>query len=537
MFSLPQNGHFAEGADTVVFAFREASDSSVPPFAHAIYHRTSKGDHVLSWDRHREYGSGVPCRGRHIVRSITRFEPGTDKPQVEVIPQVCLDQERTHLLLRLRDSARMACGYELDANGSDAGIVSTRQKLSAGTRCQILPLTGGDLNVAVMCGGERSPLPISENGVLTIPGAADELIVGEDVYEVRTVADDYLNMDDRCRHFRHPGRLFFERSRNPFTDVCRAAGENLSAWYLFDDGGSLRRMPMPLSGDADQTIPNEILWKKGSLEVRVNDTPLFRRAVTFTEKLDIRAFERPLDLEADARRIAVVGDERLPVDILPRTRRIEIQCHGFTLSLPISRTGVYFECADTAIPIPRERPGASYARELARSDFERLKCSIATESDADNVFVARGNTTLVTLDERRFTGGKLLADEALQKTDSDHFAICVRHEGRRGPELSFYKFHLYDPQRTNVADAGENPHSVAWRHEVETDDLVLTYWIAFSDRNRQKHLAFFPAHRQDESPIVVESGPKETYLHVEDEATGRCRETIRIPGFFRRDID
>lgn len=537
VFSLPQKGHFAEGTDTVVFAFRDAPDSSVPPFAHAIYHRTPKGDHALSWDKPREYGSGVPCRGRRIVRSITRFEPAADKPQVEVIPQIFLDSERTHLLLRLRDSAQAACGYELDANGSDAGIVSTRQKLSAGTRCQILPLTGCDLNVAVMCRGERSPLPVSANGVLTIPGTADELVVGEDVYEVRTFADSYLNMDNRCRHFRHPGRLFFERSCDPFTDVCRAAGENLSVRYLFDDGGNPRMVPMPLFGVAGQTVPEEVLWKKGSLEVRENGTSLFRRAVTFTEDLDVRAFERPLDLEADARRIVVVGDERLSVDVPPRIRRIEIPCHGFTLSLPIRRTGVYFECANTAIPIPRERPGASCARELARSDFERLKCCIATESDADDVFVTRGNTALVRLDDRRFTGGKLLADETLQETNSDHFAICVRHEGRRGPELSFYKFHLYDPQRTNVANAGENPHSVTWRRDSGTDDLVLTYWIAFSDCNRQKHLAFFPAHRQDESPVVVESAPKETYVHMEDEPTGRCRETIRVPGFFGHDMD
>lgn len=537
VFSLPKEGHFAEGTDTVVFAFRDALDSSVRPFALAIYHRTSKGDHVLSWDK-REYESGVPCRGRRIVRSITRFEPGSGKPQAEVIPQIFLDSERTHLLLRLRDSAQAACGYVLDANDSDSGIVSARQKLSVGTRCLVLPLTGCELNVAVMCDGEKSPLHVSANGVLTIPVTADELIVGEDVYEVRTVADDYLNMDDRCRHFRHPGRLFFERSCNPFRDICYSAGESLSVRYLFDDGGNMRMMPIPLSGDAGQVIQEEALWKKGSLEVRENDTLLFRRAVTFTEALDVQAFERPLDLEAvgaDARRIVVVGDERLSVDVPPRVRRIGIQCHGFILSLPVRRTGVYFECADKAIPIPLERPGASCARELARSDFERLKCCIATKSDTDTVFVTRGNTTLVRLDDRRFTGGKLLTDEALQETDSDHFAICVRHEGKRGPELSFYKFHLYDPQHTNVADAGKCPHSVTWKRDAETDDLVLTYWIAFSDRNRQKHLAFFPAHRQDESPVVVESAPKDTYIR--DEATGRCLETIRIPGFFGRDID
>lgn len=76
-----------------------------------------------------------------------------------------------------------------------------------------------------------------------------------------------------------------------------------------------------------------------------------------------------------------------------------------------------------------------------------------------------------------------------------------------------------------------------WHRDEATDDLVLTYWIPYCDQNRQKYLAFFPAHKQDEGARCFAAEPKDRYVHETDPVNGCCKETIRIPQFFQEPID
>ena len=353
---------------------------------------------------------------------------------------------------------------------------------------------------------------------------------------VRTAADEYLNMDGRTRNFDNPGRLFFERSCYPFTDAC-LANDNITAVYTFTKDGRSKDVVIPFDDGGDWELPDTVLWQSGTLMLKQGEEPLFKRAVTFVDDLTLNAFEKALDIEEVKKLKIRIGDEDVLVDVPKRVRRVEVPYRGFKFSIPVRRTGVYFEFAKQVIPIPLERAGVGRVHDLARKDFESLKCRISTSSEFDIVQVARGNTNIVRLDERNFVGNKLLMNEALQGTDSDYFALCVTHDEYAGRTNSFYKFHLYDPKCKNVAAEGGRQHSVIWRRDTESDDLVVTYWIPFCDQNRQKHIAFYPAHKQDQPPITFEAETSDKYIHEIDEATGRCKETIRIPHFFKEQID
>ena len=537
IFGLPKKGHFAEGTETVVFLFRDKLGADVPPFDYAAYNLNSDGEHVLTWEK--PSANGVQFNGPHKVLSIARIEPGTDKPQVEVIPQICLDTERAHLLLRLRDSKTTECGYELDSSGTETGIVTTHQKLSGGLRYKIVPLNGSTLESYILCGNEKIPLDTkqgSSDGCFSVPGNADTVVIGSDIYEVKTAADTYLSMDERARNFDNPGRLFFERSCYPFTDACLQNGD-MTAVYAFKKDGQDKTVVIPFDDGGDWELPESVLWQSGTLTLSQGGDPLFRRAVTFVDDLTLNAFDKALDIEEEEKFEIRIGDEDVSVTVPKRVRRIEIPYRGFTFSIPVRRTGVYFEFAKQVIPIPLERAGVGRVHDLARKDFEKLKCRISTTSEFDVVQVARGNTDIVRLDERSFVGNKLLMNETLQGTDSDYFALCVTHDEHTGRTNSFYKFHLYDPKSTNVAAEGEPPHSVVWKRDPETDDLIATYWIPFCDQNRQKHIAFYPAHRQDQPPLAFAAETSDKYIHEVDGKTGRCKETIRIPHFFKEEID
>lgn len=547
VFSLPKEGHFADGTNTVVFQFLDKVDPAAVPFAFAVYHRNDEDEkHTLSWDKIQNV-NGIPLVGNRVVRSILRFEPGSvdpiteeQKKRVDVIPQVCVDTERTHLLLRLRDSKTTECGYELDSLEADTGIASTKQKLSGGARYKVVPLNGASLAPYALCGGEKVPLDErhgASHGCFRIPADADTVVIASDVYEVKTAADTYLNMDERVRNFGNPGRLFFERSCYPFTDACLQNGD-ITAVYVYKKDGRDQKVVIPFDEGGDWELPESVLWQSGTLILSQGDDSLFKRAVTFVDDLTLNAFDKPLDIE-EAKKLKIrIGDEDVPVDVPKRVRRVEIAHRGFKFSIPVRRTGVYFEFAKQVIPIPLERAGVGRVHDLARKDFENLKCRISTSSEFDIVQVARGNTNIVRVDERNFVGNKLLMNEALQGTDSDYFALCVTHDEYTGRRTnSFYKFHLYDPQCKNVAADGEHPHSVIWRRDPETDDLIVTYWIPFCDQNRQKHIAFFPAHRQDQPPVAFVAETRDKYIHEIDENTGRCKETIRIPHFFKEQID
>ena len=528
VFFLPRKGHFKAGTRTVVFRFREHPGSDV--ITHKVYNLNSDGEHVLIDT------NPVPLSdGKRTVRSISRLEPGDDQKEQEVLPLVFFEPERTHLLLRLRNSDKTDCGYELDASDKDAGIVSVAQKLERGRRYKVVPINGYTPEVVVTC-DDGSCKDSSTDGCFMVPANAESVVIGSETYEVKTAADTYLNMGDRLRCFDNPGRLFFEEECCPFTDACTRDG--VVARYGWRQDEQCREIEIPFEDQGYWRVPPEALWKAGSLEMRAGDTKLFRRAITFVEKVDLRSFGAAFDIEDSPQLAISVGKEKVEVKVPKRVTRVVVPCKGFNFSIPVKRTGVYFEYNKQIIPIPLERPGQGRVHDIARKDFDTLRCRIVPTSEFDVVQVARGNTNIVRLDERNFIGKKLLMNENLQDSASDYYAICISHDDGKGKKNNaFYKFHVYDPARKNVAAEGEPRHSVVWRRDEATDDLVLTYWIPFSDQKRPKHLVFFPAHRQDEKAVSFPAEPVDNYIHEIDGRTGRCKETIRIPHFFREQID
>ena len=533
VFSLPKKGHFKNGTRTVVFLFRERPGTDVEPFAHRAYNVNSDDEHVLSDQKPVLLNDGM-----RTVRSIARLEPGGDQKEQEVLPQVFFEAERTHLLLRLRDSDTTDCGYELDSSDTDAGIVSIAQKLECGRRYKVVPINGNTPEVVVISDDGRINIKgegSSADGSFIVPANAEAVSIGTEIYEVKTAADTYLNLDDRLRLFDNPGRLFFEEDCYPFTDACKQDG--VVARYVSGIDDQCREFEIPFDVYGNWRLPAEVLWKAGSLEMWAGDKKLFRRAITFVDKLDLSPFGVAFDIEDAPKLEITVGDEKVSICVPKRVTRVIVPYKGFRFSIPVKRTGVYFEFNKQIIPIPLERPGQGRIHDIARKDFDSLRCRIAPASEFDIVQVARGNTNIVRLDERSFIGKKLLMNESLQDSDSDYYAICISHDDFEGRKNAFYKFHVYDPTRKNVAVEGEQRHSVVWKHDEATDDLVLTYWLPYSDQNRQKHLVFFPAHKQDERAICFAAEPRENYIHETDPETGRCKETIRIPHFFRESID
>ena len=533
VFSLPRKGHFKNGTRTVVFLFRDRSGTDVDPFAHRAYNLNSDGEYVLSDDKPVLFNDG-----KRTVSSIARLEPGGDQKELEVLPQVFFEADRTHLLLRLRDSDTTDCGYELDSSDTDAGIVSVSQKLECGRRYKVVPINGSTPEVVVICDDGRINIKgecCSADGCFLVPANAEAVSIGHETYEVKTAADTYLNMNDRLRLFDNPGRLFFEEDSYPFTDACHQDG--VVARYILGQDDQCREVEIPFEQQGRWELPSEILWKAGSLEMFAGGKKLFRRAVTFVENVDVSSLGDSFDIEDSPHVDISVGDEEVRVDVPKRVTRVTVPYKGFRFSIPVRRTGVYFEFNKQIIPIPLERPGQGRIHDIARKDFDCLRCRIAPASEFDIVQVARGNTNIVRLDERSFIGKKLLMNESLQDSDSDYYAICISHDDGDGRRNAFYKFHVYDPTCKNVAADCEQRHSVIWRRDEATDDLVLTYWIPFSDQNRQKHLVFFPAHKQDERALCFAAEPKGCYVHETDPVHGRCKEIIRIPHFFQENID
>ena len=79
---------------------------------------------------------------------------------------------------------------------------------------------------------------------------------------------------------------------------------------------------------------------------------LFRRAITFVDKVDLSPFGVAFDIE-DAPKVEItVGDEKVPICVPKRVTRVIVPYKGFRFSIPVQRTGVYFEFNKQIIPIP-----------------------------------------------------------------------------------------------------------------------------------------------------------------------------------------
>ena len=502
VFTLPEEGLFTGTPVRVEFHF---FDHEERVFRYAVYNRNN-GRYGLRWlneEQEEIREQNVPLEK---IGSILRVCGGQ---KTDALPTVCISGA-PHLLLKLE---RGPGGYKR-APGNI-------RRLQSGTTYKVVSFRGEEPKIRIIDGEKDELFP----DVFTVPENAVSVRIDEIDYDVETNAATYLNLDNRTRAFSAenlPGRIFFETSSVPFTD--NACELELSARYSWKENGDAHEETFQVCDE----IPVTVFWREGFLELMADGRALFKRAVTFIDDValnDFRTNAAEIDQEYDWK--IRIGKEDIKVHIPREKNRAKFDFKGFSFSIPVKRCGVYFETGTSGelVHVPAERFGEGRVHDIAREDFRRFVLHIRAGSDTDEIKAIRG-TALGSLpsDKRKFIGEKLTSlVPALKDSDSDHYAFQIRQDGNS----KFYKFHVYDPETTRVS-----PRKYV-EARSEDDDLVLTFWCAFSNREKQKCLVFFPAHRQDKAPVSFDAEPAGDEIDAE---TGRRKETIRIRDFYKKEI-
>lgn len=505
VFTLPEEGLFTGTPVRVEFHF---FDHEERVFRYAVYNRNN-GRYGLRWlneEQEEIREQNVPLEK---IGSILRVCGGQ---KTDALPTVCISGA-PHLLLKLEGGPG---GYKR-APGNI-------RRLQSRTTYKVVSFRGEEPKIRIIDGEEGEKDELFPD-VFTVPENAVSVRIDEIDYDVETSAATYLNLDNRTRAFSAenlPGRIFFETSSVPFTD--NACG--LSARYSWKENGDAHEETFQVCGEKTE-IPETVFWREGFLELMA-DGRVLKRAVTFIDDValgDFRTKAAEIDREYDWN--IRIGNEDIEVHIPREKNRAKFDFKGFSFSIPVKRCGVYFETGTSGelVHVPAERFGEGRVHDVAREDFRRFVLHVRAGSDTDEITAIRGTAPgSLPSDKRKFIGEKLTSlVPALKDSDSDHYAFQIRQDGNS----KFYKFHVYDPETTRVSG---RKYVEAQREGV---DLVLTFWCAFSNREKQKCLVFFPAHLQDKSPVSFDAEPVRDEIDAE---TGRRKETIRIRDFYKKEI-
>lgn len=508
VFTLPEEGLFTGTPVRVEFHF---FDHEERVFRYAVYNRNN-GRYGLRWlneEQEEIREQNVPLEK---IGSILRVCGGQ---KTDALPTVCISGA-PHLLLKLEGGPG---GYKRAPENI--------RRLQSGTTYKVVSFRGEEPKIRIIYGEEGEKDELFPD-VFTVPANAVSVRIDEIDYDVGTSAATYLNLDNRTRAFSAenlPGRIFFETSSVPFTDnACR-----LSARYSWKENGVAHEETFQVCGEKT-VIPETVLWREGFLELMA-DGRVLKRAVTFIDDValgDFRTKAAEIDREYDWN--IRIGNEDIEVHIPREKNRAKFDFKGFSFSIPVKRCGVYFETGTSGelVPVPAERFGEGRVHDVAREDFRRFVLHVRAGSDREitEITAIRGTAPgSLPSDKCKFIGEKLTSlVPALKDSDSDHYAFQIK----QGGNSKFYKFHVYDPETTRVSGR----KYVEAQSEVA--DLVLTFWCAFSNREKQKCLVFFPAHRQDKPPVSFDAEPVRDEIDAE---TGRRKETIRIRDFYKKEID
>ena len=535
VYQLPETGHFGDGVEQITYFFKESPTSS-ETIASAYYRRRQDGTFVREWDE--GFSEGVPfadvgtiIRRRNAVGEGER-ETGRRTVDEDVMPLYLKDQTQGHVLLCLRD-IETGCGYALDPKRGNDGIVTTTSCLAPG-RYKVLSFDGEILSLSFLKDdrerlmGESERRIYESDGVFSVPIDVDAVQVGDCMYLCENEGSRYFETEVRSRFIRRPGsRLYYTNTVYPFSeyyDSVRAGDRGLTVHYVVPNEGIDETLP---ASESEWEVPENCLWKKGWFSFRhLDGNEKYRRAVTFIEEPWSQELEEAFDLARPVTVQVRLGDRYIEVSAGGNDTQVRFSFKGIELVMPILRKGVFFDCTGGALPLRRDEPGQDISTDIAVRDFEKT-CHVLTD-ETRLIIAMRGVNAFTKLDNPVFKGTELMSLPSLKEENDQRYALCVGKDD----SWDYYRFRVYDPTKTFVENGGSSRVETS----RENDDLIVKYLIAFSDAGGCKSMAYYPAHRQEQEICWIEPDEAVT-LESTTDVFGRCVETLRLRGFYTREID
>lgn len=514
VFQLPQQCINHQRISSIFFKFFTTSDASNDPLASAKYDERSGWN--ITW--RQGFENGVPVGDIQSIKRSIIYNDISSKTTEEVIPQICSTSIQGFLIIDVNKSP---------ANEPVAVVREGRQLTEGGTY-QIISLDGQPHSIEAFTGDTGSKLDQGNTVRFTVPVGCDMIVVDGNEYPVSSSIDTWIDKDSRCKFVKNPGGRYYVEKTSFFLK-----GDIM---YHYECNGENTQIN-------NEVVPNGALWKKnGWLVGSSGDQEIFRKAVTFIEDLFIEDLQEPLDYGKETTRTVEIGDDtQIDIAVGTKDTRVEFshpEHPEIVFRVPIPRTGVYFSCGKELIPIKLEEFGQlDNVREIAEKDFENLKFTIQRENEGDRVHLIRGNAFFEVKDKSSL--GKLRTywdrnwdrepHDSDSDSDSDYFSVHITNNIWDHN----YKFHIYKPLETKICEGTPESNTTTVRVERLREDLQISYYVSFYERERTKVLLALPAHRQDKEPMVLNA---EKIKNSEDDF-GRCIETVSVNGFYNEDID
>lgn len=444
------------------------------------------------------------------------------------------------ILFCTQTSQENKCLFKVDkTKGNDGIIQNDSYKLWANGRFKVVNFSDSELTIIASGEDKDKNLSLDEYGCFIVPPDTYTVRIDDIVFEVKNDVENYLDLDLKLKYFEKAGaRMFFAHKPCPllldnFTDL-----ESLSVVYSVPAGKNTDPRDVDVFKD-EWNIPEDCLWVRGRLEIRQNKNVLLRRAITFTPSFDIEELEKDIDISINKDVNVKIGNETIPLHVEAKKDKIRFEHHGFNLLFPLRRTGVYLSVNEEMLPLFIEKPGNTPVIQIAKADFEKMKCRLNTGENKNPVIFSRDNNHPVVLYDKEYSGSRL--DELIEKNteepkNENSIYTFVFFEGNLGGQIyphitSVYKFQLFNPLKTPVLPPKPTPIC----QERTGTSLLVKYNIPYSYCNYQKKLIYVPAHKQDEQPVCIDIST-ENISHKRNEI-GHCIETVRIDDFYARQID
>lgn len=518
---FPEVGRFNTAVSPTGFnVYWEAN----PEPATIVYHRQADGTF-----QKRAGASEIRLRWNCPIVSVKRGRQQTE----EVLPEG-LRNRPEFLLLRVSQGIRR--GWHVEQ------VVLPGQKLIANQPYQVVPLRA---QLPPEVRSQQEPIELDRDNRFTPLDGWEKVTIGGTDYPVTSSLDAYLRPDYKQKHIWRSGSSVYLGAclgaSSPFNvDFCRENG--IAATYQL--AGAATAQPL----DLDAPIPKAWYWQPGTLRVYQGVRCLLRRSIVFVEEVPGTLPEEVGgDANREARVTMTLAREELEITIQPRETCVRVPVRGCIVTLMVpNRQGVSFELS-TEEAVIHVRPWDEYLQpktKIARRDFENLKGTLLGRNRERGCLMTRGKTAVAVLNGRTFRGApRDGACAAYFKAETDeHYAIAFCGPNGNISSGSLFPFEVYDPEK-EIVDPGYHmvngqlqEQGWSFKHRREGDDLVMTYWCAFLDRDREKGLAFYPAHRQDESPQVLWVAEKVEEKCYVDEKTNRYQECLRIRGFYTKEF-
>lgn len=466
----------------------------------------------------------VPLQRDRPIVSVKR-----GRQQTEVLPEG-LRNRPEFMLLRVSQGIRR--GWRVEQ------VVLPGQKLIANQPYQVVPLSA-QLPLEVRSQQER--LNLDGSNRFTPLDGWEQVTIGDNAYPVTSSLDAYLRPDYKQKHIWRSGSSVYLGTSSPFNVAfCRENG--IAVTYQLAGAATAQSL------DLGAPIPEAWYWQPGTLRVCQDGQCLLSRSIVFVEEVPETFLEEVGgDANREARVTLTLAGEPHEITIPSRETCVRVEVRGCIVTLMVpNRQGVSFELS-TGEAVIHVRPWDEYLQpktKIARRDFENLKGTLLGWNRERGCLMTRGKTAVAVLNGKTFRGApRDGACAAYFKAETDeHYAIAFCGPNGNISSGSLFPFEVYDPEKEivdpewHMVNGQLQEQGRSFQHGREGDDLVMTYWCAFLDRDRERGLAFYPAHRQDESPQFLWAAEKvEEQCYVEEE-TNRYQECLRIRGFYTKDF-